>query len=47
MGITYLAVVMALFVFVDMELCPPVVSDIDVLSHTDDSESTVDALDST
>ena len=33
--------------FVDMELFPPVVTDIDVLSHAVDNESTVDALDPT
>ena len=45
-GITYWAVV-TLFVFADMELCPAVVTDIDVLSHADDNESTVDALEPT
>ena len=35
------------FVFVDMELCPPVVTDTDVFSHADDNESTVDVLDPT
>ena len=28
-----------------MEHCSPVVTDIDVLSHADDNESTIDALD--
>ena len=29
------------------EPCPPVVTNIDLLSHADDNESTVDALDPT